>query len=87
VVDEVRLKITAPFCAGVVETIGAAVIGVGVPMLLALAPPHPHSQALDKIMPVSAIDPVHMAELHSQEVGRTILAHPFEFVTLTRARE
>jgi len=37
-------------------------------MLLALAPPHPHSQALNKTIPVSAVDLAHMAELHPEEV-------------------
>jgi hypothetical protein len=33
-------------------------------MLLALAPPHPQSKALDKKISVRVVDFVHMVELH-----------------------
>src|SRR5882672_329046 len=56
VVVDARLTITAVLCAGVVETVGAAVVGVGVPMLLALAPPHPDSKAIDKRIPIRTLD-------------------------------
>jgi hypothetical protein len=52
----------------VAETAGAAVGGVGVLTLLAPTPPHPHSKALDNTIPVSAVDPIHMTELHRKEI-------------------
>ena len=48
-VAEARLTITAPFCAVVVETVGAEVIFAPPPLLFPpLPPPHPRITALDK---------------------------------------
>ena len=73
-VADARLTITAVLCAGVVETVGAAVVGVGVPMLLALAPPHPDSKAIDKRIPISTVDRSFMASSKGRKV--TDYSHP-----------
>jgi hypothetical protein len=65
VVDE-RLAITALFWAGVVVRAGAAVVGVGEPMLLALAPPQAVRKALENRIPVSTDDRAFMLGLHGQ---------------------
>src|SRR6266404_250584 len=72
-VAEARLTITAPFCAAVVETVGACVVLPPPPPPL-FPPPHPIIKAFDSRIAVSIVAAAHIAKLRCGE--KSVRTHP-----------
>jgi hypothetical protein len=70
-----RLTTTAPFCAAVVEIVGAVagvwVVVVTVPVLL--PPPHPHNKIPEKTIAVSIAAPARIPRLPNRRIGARLI--------------
>jgi hypothetical protein len=69
----VRLTTMAPFCAAVVEIVGA-VAGVWVVVVtVPPAPPHPHNKTPAKIIVVSIAAPARIPRLRNRRIGARLI--------------